>query len=78
LANLAGELSVNLKCDPALAIEIRERYTSVTPGYHMNKKHWNTIQLDGSVPDKEVFNWIDHSYELIAGPHNYKSERTNA
>jgi predicted DNA-binding protein (MmcQ/YjbR family) len=67
LVNLDGDLSINLKCDPALAIELRERYSSVTPGYHMNKKHWNTIMLNGSVPDKEVLSWIDHSYDLIAG-----------
>jgi len=67
LVNLDGDLSINLKCDPAYAIELRERYSSVTPGYHMNKKHWNTILLDGTVPDKEVFSWIDHSYQLVAG-----------
>ncbi len=67
LINLNGDLSINLKCDPLLAIELRERYSSVTPGYHMNKKHWNTVLLDGSVPDKEVFSWIDHSYDLIVG-----------
>lgn len=67
LVNLDGELSINLKCDPAFALELRERYSSVTPGYHMNKKHWNTVMLNGSVPDKEVFTWIDHSYDLIAG-----------
>jgi predicted DNA-binding protein (MmcQ/YjbR family) len=69
LVNLYGDLSINLKCDPALAIELRERYSAVTAGYHMNKKHWNTVLLDGSVPDKEVFSWIDHSYSLIAGKH---------
>jgi Uncharacterized protein conserved in bacteria len=67
LVNLDGDLSINLKCDPVLAIDLRERYSSVIPGYHMNKKHWNTVLLDGSVPDKEVFSWIDHSYDLIAG-----------
>jgi predicted DNA-binding protein (MmcQ/YjbR family) len=67
LVNLDGELSLNLKCDPALAIDLRERYSSVTPGYHMNKKHWNTVLLDGSVPDKEIQSWIDHSYDLIVG-----------
>jgi predicted DNA-binding protein (MmcQ/YjbR family) len=66
LVNLGGDLSINLKCDPALAIDLRERYSSVTPGYHMNKKHWNTINLDGTVPDKEVFSWIDNSYNLVA------------
>lgn len=65
LVNLEGDLSINLKCDPALAVELRERYSSVTPGYHMNKKHWNTVLVDGSVPDKEVFSWIDHSYDLV-------------
>jgi predicted DNA-binding protein (MmcQ/YjbR family) len=69
LVNLDGDLSINLKCDPVLAIDLRERYSSVTPGYHMNKKHWNTVLLDGSVPDKEVFSWIDHSYDLIADKH---------
>jgi predicted DNA-binding protein (MmcQ/YjbR family) len=66
LVNLDGDLSINLKCDPAFAIELRERFSSVTPGYHMNKKHWNTVLLDGSVPDREVFSWIDHSYNLLA------------
>jgi predicted DNA-binding protein (MmcQ/YjbR family) len=65
LVNLDGELSINLKCDPVFAIELRERYSSVTSGYHMNKKHWNTVLLDGSVPDKELFSWIDHSYNLV-------------
>jgi predicted DNA-binding protein (MmcQ/YjbR family) len=65
LANLDGDLSINLKCDPGLALELREKYSAVTPGYHMNKKHWNTVILDGSVPDKEVFSWIDHSYDLV-------------
>jgi predicted DNA-binding protein (MmcQ/YjbR family) len=67
LVNLAADLSVNLKCDPALAIELREKYSSVTPGYHMNKTHWNTIVLDGSIADKEIYYWIDHSYNLISG-----------
>lgn len=65
LANLDGDLSINLKCEPSLAVELRERYTSVIPGYHMNKKHWNTVLLDGSIPDKEVFTWIDHSYNQV-------------
>jgi predicted DNA-binding protein (MmcQ/YjbR family) len=69
LVNLDGELSINLKCDPSMALDLRERYSAVTPGYHMNKKHWNTINLDGTVPDKEVFSWIDHSYYLVSGIH---------
>jgi predicted DNA-binding protein (MmcQ/YjbR family) len=67
LVNLSGDLSINLKCEPALALELRERYTSVIPGYHMNKTHWNTVYLDGSVPDKEIFSWIDHSYQRVSG-----------
>ena len=59
----------NVKCNPEKAIELRERYSCVLQGYHMNKKHWNTVLLDGSVPHKEVFSWIDHSYDLIAGKH---------
>jgi predicted DNA-binding protein (MmcQ/YjbR family) len=65
LANLDGDLTVNLKCDPSLAIELRERYVSVIPGYHMNKRHWNTVILDGLIPDKEVLAWIDHSYNQV-------------
>lgn len=56
---------INLKCDPVLAIALRQKYASVQPGYHMNKKHWNTIQLDGSLPDNEVRQQIDHSYGLV-------------
>ena len=58
-------LSMNLKCDPELAIELRERYEAVRPGYHMNKRHWNTVVLDGSIPDRELSTMIDHSYEQI-------------
>jgi predicted DNA-binding protein (MmcQ/YjbR family) len=65
LVSLDNDFSINLKCDPSLAIELRERYPAVTPGYHMNKKYWNTINLDGTIPDKEVYLWIDHSYELV-------------
>jgi predicted DNA-binding protein (MmcQ/YjbR family) len=65
LANLDGDLSLNLKCDPAFALELRERYSSVIPGYHMNKKHWNTVYIDGTIPDKEILSWIDHSYNLV-------------
>jgi predicted DNA-binding protein (MmcQ/YjbR family) len=58
--------AVNLKCDPDLALELRDRYEQVTAGYHMNKKHWNTVVLDGVIPDREVNKMIDHSYELVA------------
>jgi len=65
LVNLEGDLSINLKCDPDLAVELREKYSAVTPGYHMNKKFWNTVLCDGYVPDPLIENWIDHSYNLI-------------
>jgi predicted DNA-binding protein (MmcQ/YjbR family) len=55
----------NLKCDPDLALELRDRYEQVRPGYHMNKKHWNTVELDGVIPQKEIKKMIDHSYDLI-------------
>ena len=67
LVNLDGDLSINLKCDPALALELRERHSSVIPGYHMNKKHWNTVYIDGTITDREIFEWIDHSYSLVSG-----------
>jgi len=65
LMNLEGDLSVNLKCDPDKAILLREQYPSVKPGYHMNKQHWNTVSIDGSVSEHLVLQWIDHSYNLI-------------
>ncbi len=58
-------LSFNLKCDPELAMELREQYACVQPGYHMNKKHWNTVTADGSVSDVVLQEWIDHSYNLV-------------
>jgi len=58
-------LQFNVKCDPALALELREQYSCVIPGYHMNKKHWNTVIADGSVSIQLMKSWIDHSYELI-------------
>jgi len=61
----AEELRFNVKCDPELAQELREQYDCVQPGYHMNKKHWNTIIVDGSVPVRQLKEWIDHSYELV-------------
>ncbi len=65
LMNLEGDLTINLKCDPVIAVGLRENYPSVIPGYHMNKKHWNTVIVDGSVPDSLIFKWIDHSYSLV-------------
>ncbi len=58
--------TVNLKCEPDLALDLRDRYEQVQPGYHMNKKHWNTVEIDSEIPDAEVRKMIDHSYELVA------------
>jgi predicted DNA-binding protein (MmcQ/YjbR family) len=57
--------AVNLKCDPDLALELRDRYEQVRPGYHMNKKHWNTVVLDGVIPQVEIRKMVDHSYDLV-------------
>ncbi|MGH3171420.1 MAG: MmcQ/YjbR family DNA-binding protein [Trebonia sp.] len=57
--------NVSLKCDPDLALDLRARYAAITAGYHLNKRHWNTVALDGSVPDDELLDLIDHSYELV-------------
>lgn len=59
------QFGFNVKCDPDLAVELRERYSCVAPGYHMNKKHWNTVTPDGSVSDVVLKEWIDHSYEMV-------------
>ena len=58
-------LQVNLKCDPIYALELRSIYMSVIPGYHMNKRHWNTVVCDGEVDDETILSWIDDSYELV-------------
>ncbi len=65
LTDLEGAFSVNLKCDPELATRLREQYPCVSPGYHMNKRLWNTVLIDGSVSDEVIMQWIDHSYELV-------------
>lgn len=67
---------VNLKCDPERAIELRERYTGIAPGYHMNKKHWNTVATDSSVPDRLFLELVDHSYDLVRGPDKKPKRKT--
>jgi len=56
---------ITLKCDPELAIELREQYPEVTPAYHFNKEHWNTVVIDAIIRDKLIFKWIDNSYDLV-------------
>lgn len=60
-----GSEAMNLKCDPDQALALRDVFESVIPGYHMNKKHWNTVILDGSVPNEEIKRMIEHSYALV-------------
>ncbi len=67
-------LELNLKCDPELSELLREKYDAVKPGWHMNKHHWNTVTLDGSIPEREVLELIDMSYELVVKSLS-KSER---
>jgi predicted DNA-binding protein (MmcQ/YjbR family) len=57
--------TVNLKCDPDLALDLRDRYEQVRPGYHMNKKHWNTVEIESGIPSAELRKMIDHSYDLV-------------
>ena len=61
----ADPLRISLKADPIDAVILRRQYSAITPGYHMNKKHWNTVTLDGSVPDDELMRMIDESYALV-------------
>jgi predicted DNA-binding protein (MmcQ/YjbR family) len=65
LGMLTTPVSINLKGDPEKIVEMRERYEAVTPGYHMNKTHWNTVELDNSIPDKIILGWIDDSYDQV-------------
>src|SRR5205809_931145 len=58
-------VTANLKCDPDLALELRDQYEQVRPGYHMNKKHWNTVEIDSGMSDTELRKMIDHSYDLV-------------
>jgi predicted DNA-binding protein (MmcQ/YjbR family) len=60
-----GKLSISLKCDPTLAEILRQNYAAVTPGYHLNKRHWNSVLIDDTIPLDEIFDMIDHSYEQV-------------
>ncbi len=65
IADEADPLTVSLKCEPDVAVMLRSHYPAVAPGYHLNKRHWNTVTLDGSIPKKEILEWIDDSYDLV-------------
>lgn len=64
LCGISDFSSINLKCDPERAVELREQYPQITPGFHMNKKHWNTVEVEG-LPDSFIRELIRHSYELV-------------
>jgi predicted DNA-binding protein (MmcQ/YjbR family) len=74
LTGLDESFSFNVKCDPELAVSLRERYNCVQPGYHMNKKLWNTIYVDGSVNDSLLCQWIDHSYNEVVKKMTHKQQ----
>lgn len=80
LTDIRHTTGINLKCDPEMAIELRERHNAVKLGYHMNKKHWNTIEIPGDYKQKELFEWIDNSYNLVVNslPAKIKNQITTA
>lgn len=65
LTDISDYRFINLKCDPELAIELREKHSEVTPGYHMNKKHWNSVDMFGNLSEDLIKSWILHSYEEV-------------
>ncbi|WP_143872582.1 MmcQ/YjbR family DNA-binding protein [Catenovulum sediminis] len=78
LGALDAHYNMNLKCEPQQAIALRDIFASVIPGYHMNKKHWNTIILDGSIPEGEITRMIDHSYQLVVSKLTKKEQASLA
>ncbi len=75
LLDLEADLRISLKCDPQKALELRETYPAIQPGYHMNKKHWNTIYVDGSISQELLHELIDHSYHLVVSKLKVKLRR---
>ena len=65
IADEASPLTISLKCDPEVALMLRVHYPAVGPGYHLNKRHWNTVIMDGTVSNKEIKEWIQDSYDLV-------------
>lgn len=74
LINLVDAKSINLKCEPEKAIALREQFNAVLPGYHMNKKHWNTVMLNESISDNMLMQWIDDSYNLVVNSLTKKNQ----
>lgn len=65
IMSITNPVSINVKCEPEYAVELRERFSAVQPGYHMNKKHWNTVLLDGTIKPPMIYKFIDDSYNLV-------------
>ena len=76
VTDLEKELSISIKCDPELAISLRERHPAVNPAWHFNKKHWNNVVIDGSIDVELIKQWIDHSYDLIVDKLPLKERRS--
>ena len=76
LAGLENPYRFNVKCDPELAVSLREEYEEVQPGYHMNKTHWNTVYMNGRLSDSQLKQMIDHSYDLIVSSLPKKQQLT--
>ena len=75
LTNLDIPFTMNLKCDPEKAVELREEYDEIRPGFHMNKVHWNTVSLEGSLTDQFLKELIDHSYDLVVAKMSKKERK---
>jgi predicted DNA-binding protein (MmcQ/YjbR family) len=71
-------LQFNVKCDPEYAIELREQFSCILPGYHMNKKHWNTILIDGTLSNTQLKQFIKDSYSLVAKRDSLKNKKNNS
>lgn len=74
MMNFETPFQISVKCDPERAVELRERYYAIRPAYHMNNKHWNMIDMDGSVPVNEILGMIDHSYNLVVNKFTKKEK----
>jgi len=80
LTDLVTAFSMNVKCDPEKAVSLRDEYSCIQPGYHMSKKHWNTIYIDGTIDDALLIEWIDHSYDLVVAslPRKFRVRPANS
>ena len=66
---------INLKCDPEYTLELRDQHSDITGGYHMNKKHWNTVMVEGDLEDQMILSLIDHSYDIVVSSFTMKKTK---